>query len=260
VPALHGDILWGDPLTGGVPFLETGFHFEAFPVEGHKTGFYLDQRENRRKLEAEVGGGRLLNVFGHTGAFSLYAVRGGAREVITVDTSAPALRQAERHFARNREVRGVADCLQKTLRGDAFEVMRELARAGERYDTVVVDPPSFTRSWGQRERAIESYSRLARLAVRLLRPGGLLVHASCSARVEAEAFFEAMHAGAQAEGVHLEETARTGHPPDHPVGFPEGAYLKCLWARVRTKQPAPRPEVTRGRGRARGGSGSGGRS
>ena len=220
--------------AGGVvlPFLETGLHFEAHPFDGQKTGFYLDQRENRRRLEAEFRGGRLLNVFSYTGAFSVYAARGNADEVVSVDRAAPALVQAERHFALNRSDPGVAACRHRTISGDGFRVMEELADRGERFQGIVVDPPSFTRVAAHRDRALAAYRRLTSLALSLLAPGGLLVQASCSARVEAEAFYAGIHEAARSRGIALEEVDRTGHPADHPVSFPEGAYLKCLWARL----------------------------
>ena len=229
----NGTVLAGPPLDGPLPFLESGLHFEAHPVEGHKTGFYLDQRENRRRLEHEVSGGRVLNVFAHTGAFSVYAARGGAREVVSLDISAPALTQAKRHFALNREDSAVRSCAHRTLEGDAFATMKELVRARERFQTVIVDPPSFARAAAHRERALDAYARLTTLAVALLEPGGLLVQASCSSRVESEEFFARTQAAAQGAGAGLEQVVRTGQPADHPIGFSEGSYLKCLWARVR---------------------------
>jgi len=233
----HGTILVGPPLDGPLPFLESGLHFEAHPVEGHKTGFYLDQRENRRKLEREVRGDRVLNVFAHTGAFSVHAARGGAREVVSLDISAPALAQAERHFALNRNDPAVQSCAHRTLEGDAFARMKELVQAGERFETVIVDPPSFARAAAHRDRALDAYARLTSLAVALLEPGGLLVQASCSSRVDSEDFFARIHLAARDAGVELTQVVRTGHPADHPIGFSEGSYLKCLWARVQPGTP-----------------------
>ncbi len=274
-PALRqGLVLRGAPMEGPLPFLESGLRFEAHPVEGHKTGFYLDQRENRRRLEREATGGRVLNVFAHTGAFSLYAARGGAGEVTSVDVSGPALAQADRHFALNGDDPRIARCRHRTLEGDAFAWMERLGRNGERFAAVVIDPPSFAKAATHVGRALESYARLTRLALPLLEPGGLLVQASCSSRIGDEAFFSRVLAAARDGGGEVREIARTGHPPDHPIGFPEGAYLKCLWARVRSSEPPatggrsratrpgarPRPGAPRGRGRAGGGSASEGRS
>jgi len=230
-PALrNGALLLGEEDPGPFPFLESGLRFEAHPLEGHKTGFYLDQRDNRRRLVSRVHGARVLNVFSYTGAFSLYAARGGAREVTSVDRSAPALRQARRHFDLNPET--AAGVAHETLEGDAFRLLDALAGEGRTFDVVVVDPPSFAKETRQIPRALDAYGSLTRLALRVLNPGGLLVQASCSSRVSDEDFFACLHRAADSGGYSLEEEERTGHPLDHPATFPEGAYLKCLWARA----------------------------
>ena len=227
-----GAVLAGDGFEGGIPFLEAGLHFEAHPFEGHKTGFYLDQRENRRMLGSLAEGKRVLNVFSYTGGFSLNAARGGATEVVSVDRADPVLAQARRHFDLNASDPGVAACRHQTVRGDAFEVMTEMAGRREVFDIVVVDPPSFARSASHRPQALAAYARLTTLALSLLPKNGLLVQASCSSRVAAGEFHDTVHRAARSAGRPLSEIERTGHAPDHPVGFPEGEYLKCLWARV----------------------------
>lgn len=228
----NGAVLWGESAPDGVPFLETGLCFEAHPFRGHKTGFYLDQRENRKRLGRQSRGARVLNVFSYTGGFSVHAARGGAREVVSVDRAAPALAQAERHFDLNAADAAVSACRHRTVEGDAFEVMDRMVEEDEAFDTVVVDPPSFARAARHRPRALRAYRALTRLAVPLLRPGGLLVQASCSSRIGPEEFFLNVEEEARATGRSLVEVRRTGHPPDHPVSFPEAEYLKCLWARV----------------------------
>jgi 23S rRNA (cytosine1962-C5)-methyltransferase len=227
-----GAVLAGEAPGGGVPFLETGLHFEAHPFEGHKTGFYLDQRANRRRLARHTSGARVLNVFSYTGAFSVHAARGGAHEVVSVDRSAPPLAQAERHFELNRSDAAIAACRHRTVVGDAFEVMEAMGRDRERFDVVVVDPPSFTRAARHERGAIAAYRALTGLALPLLRPGGLLVQASCSSRVGREAFFTAVLGAAAAAGRSPTSHERTGHPVDHPFTFPEAEYLKCIWARM----------------------------
>lgn len=224
----NGAVLWGEPAAGGVPFLETGLRFEAHPFQGRKTGFYLDQRANRRRLGRESRG--VLNVFSYTGGFSVHGARGGAREVVSVDRAAPALAQAERHFDLNAGDAAVSACRHRTVEGDAFEVMARMADEGEAFDIVVVDPPSFARAARHRPRALRAYRALTRLAAPLVRPGGLLVQASCSSRIRREEFFRSVEEEARATGRSLAEVKRTGHPPDHPVSFPEAEYLKCLWA------------------------------
>ena len=230
--AAEGAVLFGAAPPDGVPFLESGLRFEAHPFVGHKTGFYLDQRENRRRLEHRTSGARVLNVFSYTGGFSVYAARGGAREVVSVDRASPILAQAERHFELNQEDAAVAACRHRTVEGDAFEVMATMGAEGERFDVVVVDPPSFARAARHHERALGAYRTLTGLAVRLIRPGGLLVQASCSSRIGADEFAQAVVDAAGAAGRRPEQVERTGHPPDHPVAFPEGEYLKCVWARL----------------------------
>jgi 23S rRNA (cytosine1962-C5)-methyltransferase len=238
--ARNGAVLFGPEPHDGIPFLETGLHFEAHPFAGHKTGFYLDQRDNRIRLGQRTSGARVLNVFSYTGGFSLHAARGGAREVVSVDRAAPALAQAIRHFELNGSDAAVAACRHRTVAGDAFEVMADMGAAGDTFDAVVVDPPSFARAARHRPRALAAYQRLTRLALPLVRPGGLLVQASCSSRIGAEEFFEAVGRAADTAGRPLADVERTGHSADHPVSFPEGAYLKCLWARV----PSPPATVS----------------
>ena len=229
-----GQILHGPPLDGPVIFRENGLFFEAEPVEGQKTGFFLDQRENRAKVEevvAQASGRReVLNVFAYTGGFSLYAARGGASRVVSLDISAPALAAAERNFALNQADPRVAEARHEILAADAFTALAQMAEAGRRFDMVVVDPPAFAKRQDEVERALNAYTKLAHLALGVLKPGGTLVMASCSSRVTGDVFFEAIHAAAQVARRPLQEIARTGHPLDHPVGFAEGAYLKCLFA------------------------------
>lgn len=232
---LHGGRLAGE----AIPFLEAGLHYEAHPLKGQKTGFYLDQRENRARVERhaaergreETGPLRVLNVFSYTGGFSLAAARGGADEVMSVDASGAALEQAERHFGLNEADSGVARSRHRTREGDAFQLLAELAGAGKRFGMVILDPPSFAKEAGQVRGALEAYRRLTRLALGVLAPEGTLVQASCSSRVPAADFHGAVLAAAAGAGRPLVELERTEHPMDHPVTFPEGAYLKCLFAR-----------------------------
>lgn len=227
-----GTVLLGEPPGGPVVFRENGLEVEADLVAGQKTGYFLDQRDNRRMVGAMAAGGRVLDVFSCTGGFSLAAAAGGARHVVSVDLSAPALAVARRNVARNRGRPAVAACRHETVTGDAFEVMADLAADGERFDVVVVDPPSFAQNRASIPGAMRAYARLTDLAVRLVEDGGLLVQSSCSSRVSADDLFPAIHRAAAAAGRRLDEVRRTGHPLDHPVGFRHGAYLKALHARV----------------------------
>jgi 23S rRNA (cytosine1962-C5)-methyltransferase len=227
---VDGLVLRGPDLTGPVLFQENGLTFAVDVVAGQKTGFFLDQRDNRARVERPAAGKRVLNVFAYTGGFSLYAARGGATAVTSLDLSQPALETAEYNFYLNRHLPGVAAASHTLLQGDAFQRMEELADRKKVFDLIVVDPPSFARQQSETERALAAYARLTRLALRLLTPGGILVQASCSSRVETAEFFQTIHKTALKEKRPLREIERTGHPLDHPVGFPEGAYLKCLFA------------------------------
>lgn len=225
-----GVVIGGAPLTGPVTFLEYGLTFEADLVLGQKTGFFLDQRENRARVAELAGGMRVLNVFAYTGGFSLYAARGGAAHVVSSDLSKPALAIARRHFELNDADPAVAFCTHAVLPGDAFRVLQQLGDDRARFDMVIVDPPAFARRQDDVPRALNAYARLTRLALGVLRSGGTLVSSSCSSRVTAVQFYETVLQSA-AEGARpLQEIVRTGHALDHPIGFPEGAYLKTLFA------------------------------
>jgi len=223
-------VLSGPPLAGPVLFWENGLRFEADPIRGQKTGFFLDQRENRARLEPLVCGRDVLDVFAYTGAFSVYAARGGARQVVDVDASAPALAAAERNLAHNHHIPAVATALHETVVDDAFEALAQMGEAGRRFGVVIVDPPAFARRSPQVDRALSAYQSLTELSLGVLSPGGTLVQASCSRRIDAETFFDTVHHAARRVGRPLRELERTGHPEDHPVAFKEGAYLKCLFA------------------------------
>jgi 23S rRNA (cytosine1962-C5)-methyltransferase len=230
--AADGIALLGVVPAAPVRFLENGLVFEADVVEGHKTGHFLDQRENRARVRDLAAGARVLDVFSYTGGFSVHAAAGGARTVHSVDVSAQALDACTRNFAHNRADDAVRACRHTVTAGDAFEVMQRLAQAGERFDLVIVDPPSFAQRQTDVDAAVRAYRRLTQLAVRLVAAGGVLVQSSCSSRVPAERFFDEVEAAARMAGAGLAEIARTGHAEDHPVGFPEGAYLKTLFATV----------------------------
>lgn len=227
-----GLVLAGPPLTGPVLFQENGLTFEADPILGQKTGFFLDQRENRARVERLSLDRTVLNVFAYTGGFSVYAARGGAREVVSVDLSGPAMETARRNMAHNLQIPAVAAATHETLAEDAFDVLARLAAGKRRFDLVILDPPMFAQNQSQLSAALSAYQRLTRLGLGVLRHGGVLVQASCSSRVEAETFFNAVHQAAREINRRLTEIERTGHVLDHPIGFKEGAYLKCLFARA----------------------------
>lgn len=225
-----GMILTGPPLADPVIFLENGLRFEADPLHGQKTGFFLDQRDNRARVEGVAAGKRVLNVFAYNGGFSLYAARGGAPQVASLDISRPALQAAERNFALNQDVPTVAAASHQLLAGDAFVLLAEMANAGRRFDLVIIDPPAFAKQQAEVERALAAYAQLTRLGIGVLAPGGTIVLASCSSRVSTEAFITTTTGAAANQGRPLRVFAQTAHALDHPIGFPEGAYLKCLFA------------------------------
>jgi 23S rRNA (cytosine1962-C5)-methyltransferase len=226
-----GQILSGAPLNGPVLFRENGVVFEAEPVIGQKTGFFLDQRDNRARVERLSRGLSVLNVFSYTGGFSVYAARGGASQVTSLDISAPAMQAAQRNFSHNRIHPTVAACSHEPLAEDAFVAMERMRKNGRKFGLVILDPPMFAQSKAQVESALAAYARLTQLGLAVLEPGGVLVQASCSNRVTSEQFFETVFATAQAAGRPLREIERTGHAQDHPCTFEGGAYLKCLFAR-----------------------------
>lgn len=210
-----------------VVFLENGLRFESAVLRGQKTGFFLDQRDNRKRVGELAAGRRVLNVFSFSGGFSLHAARGGAHSVTDLDISAHALEAARRNFGLNAEQPAIAGINHQQVQADAFEW---LAQADGRYDLIVVDPPSFAKRESERQGALRAYRRLNRLAMDLLTPGGLLLAASCSAHVRADEFHEAITEEAAATGRPWRECWRSGHASDHPTSFPEAQYLKaqCL--------------------------------
>ena len=225
-----GQWLVGDPLQVPPTFLESGLRFEADVVHGQKTGFFLDQRENRRRVETLARGADVLNAFSFSGGFSLYAARGGATSVTDLDLSAHALDAGTRNFALNQMEPCVARCRREVVRGDAFVWIEQ--NTARRFDLAILDPPSLARREAERAGAIQAYSRLAANGLKALRRGGVLVAASCSAHVSAAEFFDAVRQAARKSGRSFVELDTTGHPPDHPATFPEAHYLKCLYLRV----------------------------
>ena len=208
-------------------FRENGLIFESDPIHGQKTGFFLDQRDNRARVEKFARDKSVLNVFAYTGGFSVYAARGGASQIVSVDISAPALEAALRNMAHNK-----LTVSHETIAEDAFEVLARMKLQKRLFDLVIIDPPMFAQSDKQIEGALSAYRKLTRLGLGVLREGGTLVQASCSSRVDADSFFESIHRSAREAGRKLTEIRRTGHALDHPIRFAEGAYLKCLFAIV----------------------------
>ena len=222
-------------LQGEVPprpliIVENGVQFALDVAEGQKTGFFLDQRDNRRRVAEFVSDRRVLDVCCYTGGFSLNClVNGNAREVVAVDLSESALKLAR----SNAELNGVSDRL-TTIRRDCFKIMGELAAQGESFDTVILDPPKMARNRQGIDAALRGYYSLNRSAISLLRPGGILVTCSCSGQVSRELFADMLAQAALHENRRLQILEVRGAAPDHPTSISclESEYLKCYLCRV----------------------------
>ena len=225
-----GQVVSGPSTDRPVEFLETHLRFAADVIRGQKTGFFLDQRENRRLVGSLSSGRHVLNAFSFSGGFSLYAARGGAKSVMDLDISSHALESARRNFELNRSEPAVACCHRKAAQADAFEWLKEARE--RRFDLVILDPPSLAKREAERSGAMQAYGKLAESGLRILRPQGLLVAASCSAHVSKEEFVEVVQQAAQSSDRRFELLQVTGHPPDHPATFREAQYLKCIYLRV----------------------------
>jgi 23S rRNA (cytosine1962-C5)-methyltransferase len=212
----------GEPQT---TIQESGLTFRVDPRGGQKTGFFLDQRENRRLARSLARGGRVLNLFSYTGAFGVYTAAGGATAVTNVDVSAPALElAAENHRLNGSEAENVV--------GDAFEFVR---RQRATYDLVVCDPPAFARSRSEIDRAARGYKDVNLHALKRVAPGGMMLTFSCSGHISLDLFQKIIFAAALDAGRQVAFVRRLGAGPDHPVSLfcPEGEYLKGFLLEVR---------------------------
>jgi 23S rRNA (cytosine1962-C5)-methyltransferase len=211
-------------------FVEYGLRFVADLVAGQKTGFFLDQRENRRRIRERSGGKTLLNLFSYSGGFSIAALAGGAARAVDVDSSEPALALARRHRRENGFPEAGADF----VRADVFEDLRSRAAAGERWDVVVLDPPAFAKKKSDIERAARGYKDVARLAMALVARGGLLLACSCSGVVSPELFQQILFSAALDANRTFSIVEKAGAGPDHPVSIycPESEYLKAFHLRA----------------------------
>ncbi len=227
-PARRVDVLAGHAeLPAELPFLDNGAVFVARPGVGQKTGFFLDQRDNRARVRRVAARARVLDLFANAGAFSVHAALGGAAHTTVVDISGGALADAEEHFARN----GLEDFPRELVEEDAFGY---LERCDQRYDLVIVDPPSLAHSQRSTDRARRKYGELMAAVSQVVEPGGTLVACSCTARVTPEAFLGAIREGLTRGRAALQVTGTFGHAADHPVlsSHPEGIYLKSVLGRV----------------------------
>ena len=217
----------GEAPVEAVTLLENGIRMGVDVVGGHKTGFYLDQRDNRLLLAEHAAGKTVLNCFCYTGGFSLQALAGGAASVLSIDSSGPALDQARANQALNPHL--ATDCAD-WLEADVFEALREFRKAGRTFDLIVLDPPKFAPSAAHAERAARAYLDINLLGFRLLAPGGLLMTYSCSGGIGLEMFQKIVANAALDASRDARIIRRLAGAADHPIGlaYPEGEYLKGL--------------------------------
>ena len=222
--------LWGAWPERDLLVTEHGLRFTANLYAGQKTGLFLDHRENRLMLQQFCSNRSVLNCFAYTGAFSVYAARGGAAKVTSCDIAAGAMADARRNFALN----GFDPGQHEFVTAEVFDLLEDYDGRGRTFDVIVLDPPSFARARKHVEVAVRAYTRLNRLAIECLAPGGLLVSASCTSQVSPEMFRTMLGDAAARAGKRLALIHEAGQPIDHPVAahFPEGRYLKFVVGRV----------------------------
>ena len=220
-------LLYGKDIPEWIEIEELGCRFRVNVRKGQKTGFYLDQKENRFALREFSKGKKILDCFAYTGAFSIHAGSAGAKDLTLVDSSQEALSTAEEHFRLNR----LEKVPHRLIRGDVFEVMRGLDPG---YDIVILDPPPFAKKKGHLPGASKGYKDLNLWAFRLLNQEGLLFTFSCSHHMDWDLFQKIVFSAALDSGKAVQLVGRTGHPWDHPINIchPEGEYLRGLICRV----------------------------
>jgi 23S rRNA (cytosine1962-C5)-methyltransferase len=219
------------PVRGETPerivIEENGLSFQVNFQQGQKTGFYVDQRRNRQVLRDMMpDGAEVLNCFCYTGAFSVYACAGGTENITSIDSSADALEMARENMRLNHFAAGEHTWIE----GDVFQELRKCRDSRKSYDVIILDPPKFAATASQAERAARGYKDINLLALKLLRPGGLLFTFSCSGGISPDLFQKIVAGAAVDAGVEARIVAHLNQGPDHPVSllFPEGTYLKGL--------------------------------
>ncbi len=220
---VHGEV------AGPVPIVENGVSYLVDIVAGHKTGFYLDQRDNRARVAALARGRRLLNCFCYTGGFTLSAMVAGASAAVSIDSSADALAIAR----RNQQLNAIPDAACEWRQANVFDELKAMQAAGERFDLVVLDPPKFAPAAAHVDRAARAYKEINMKALRLLAPGGHLLTFSCSGAVSVDLFQKIVAGAVFDAGVDAQLVGRLGAGSDHPMlmTHPEGEYLKGLLLR-----------------------------
>ncbi|NVK55373.1 MAG: class I SAM-dependent methyltransferase [Alteromonadaceae bacterium] len=224
IQTLHGDV------PDEVEITEHGVKIMVNPHTGHKTGFYLDQRENRLAAARYAKNANVLNCFSYTGTFACYALNGGAQHVTNVDVSQPALDMAERHIALN----GFTPDQCSNVKGDVFEVLRDYHSRQQQFDMVILDPPKFVDSKASLKRASRGYKDINMYGIHAVKPGGILLTFSCSGLMAQSLFQKIVADAALDAGRRVQLLEHLSQAPDHPVGlnYPEGYYLKGMVCQV----------------------------
>jgi 23S rRNA (cytosine1962-C5)-methyltransferase len=222
------EVLFGTLPPPELTVQENGLKIIANLFDGQKTGLFLDHRDNRALLERFCAGKSVLNLFAYTGAFSLYAARGGAAHVESVDIAKDAMRDARRNFALN----GFDPEQHSFLATDCFALLEQYVQEGRQFDVVILDPPSLARSKDNRFAAVRAYQKLNAMALRCTREGGLLATASCTSQISPEQFKDIVLEAAASAKRRIQIVQENGQAFDHPVTFFEGRYLKFVMARV----------------------------
>ncbi|GAB4299688.1 MAG: class I SAM-dependent methyltransferase [Myxococcota bacterium] len=211
---------------------ENGLRFAVDVANGQKTGFYLDQRENRAAILPHCKNCRVLNCFSYTGGFAVYAAKGGATQVVSIDVSKPALKLAEKNF----ELNGFKSGKFEFIAADVFDFLPALPKNS--YDVIILDPPSFAKTRWELKSAFKAYTTINSKALAALKDGGILATSSCTGYLDELTFIKILHQSSTIVGCDLKTLKIAAHPPDHPynLSFPEGRYLKFLIV-----QKTPRP-------------------
>jgi 23S rRNA (cytosine1962-C5)-methyltransferase len=224
-------LLWGQPAPENLTVLEHHLQFQVNLQTGQKTGLFLDHRENRRFLETISQGRSVLNCFAYTGAFSLYALRGGADRVISVDIGKSLAQSAEKNIQLNQ----LEADRHQFVTEDCFTLLDRYATQRQQFDLLILDPPSFAKTKKNRHAALRAYTKLNALALQCITPGGFLATASCTSQISPAEFNDMIAAAGASAGHQIQIIHEAGQPIDHPVPahFPEGRYLKFIVGRVR---------------------------
>ncbi len=229
-----GQLLFGSLIEGPVIFKENGLLFEADIIRGQKTGFFLDQRDNRNHIKDRSVGCKVLNVFSYSGGFTVYAFAGKCESVTEIEINKHALEASRKNIVLNFGTQLLDSERFQQIQGDAFKMLNELKRLGQRYDLVVLDPPAFAKSKKNKKNAIQAYIRLVKFGASCTQVGGLLFAASCSSLISPKEFYRAVDLGIRQTGRTFEKVLKTQHSIDHPVVFKEGGYLKAMYCKIKS--------------------------